>query len=359
MLVQYLFSALVGFSISSIFVYGLVLCLHHIKGWPKPVAWFRGFVLPAGIFAFLLIAKNFSEIREQLNHLQLEQWARVAMILSGLWFFLSTVRFCKRYFRNRFDISSEDNWSSRMQQTRLQFIEKLSFIVLSVIATGAVLLCFDTVRKFGESILASAGIAGLVIGFASQRIVANLLAGFQIAFSQPIRIEDAVVIDGEWGWVEEITLTYVVIRLWDLRRLIVPLTRLLEKPFENWTRKESKLLGSVFLQVSYLVTVDEIRNQLEVILKETPLWEGNVKAVQVTDSKLNSMEVRILVSARNSSRAFDLRCLVREKMIEFLMHRDALALGAIRIHEEDVRPEKNKRSSTEILAEPGFPVDRR
>ena len=324
-------AAAIAFAVSFIAVLLAVTLVRRLPAHPHGIAWVRRFVIPFAIFLFLVIARSERLSHEWLLKQGLEAWSKVAIVISIYWFLIHLARFWKSYFWRLFDISVEDNLDNRMQQTRLQFVEKLIMIVLTVVAGGSILVCFESAREFGTSLLASAGVAGLVLGFASQKMVANLLAGFQIAFSQPIRLDDAVVIDGEWGWVEEITLTYVVVRIWDLRRLIVPLSRLLEQPFQNWTRKESKLIGSVFLKVSHLVSVEGVRQELDRILTRTTLWDGQVKVVQVTDSGEHSMELRILVSARNSSRAFDLRCFVREELIKYLVALDPANIGPLRI----------------------------
>jgi small-conductance mechanosensitive channel len=331
LLFEWTLAALIAFAVSFIAVLIAVTLVRRLPLHPPGIAWVRRFVVPFAIFLFLLIARSERLSHEWLVNQGLESWSKVGIVVSVYWFLIHLVRFWKTYFRRLFDISVEDNLDNRMQQTRLQFVEKLIMIVLTVVAGGSILVCFDSAREFGTSLLASAGVAGLVLGFASQKMVANLLAGFQIAFSQPIRLDDAVVIDGEWGWVEEITLTYVVVRIWDLRRLIVPLSRLLEQPFQNWTRTESKLIGSVFLKVSHLVSVEGVRQELDKILARTQLWDNQVKVVQVTDSAEHSMELRILVSARNSSRAFDLRCFVREEMIKYLVALDPANIGPLRI----------------------------
>jgi small-conductance mechanosensitive channel len=182
----------------------------------------------------------------------------------------------------------------------------------------------------GVSILASAGMIGIILGFAAQRSIATLFAGLQIALTQPIRIDDAVIVEGEWGRVEEITLTYVVIKIWDLRRLVVPVTYFLEKPFQNWTRVSANLLGTVFLYVDYSVPVDEVRRELQAILKVSALWDGQVGGVQVTNSSERTLELRLLMSAADSSKIFDLRCEVREKVLAFLQQNHPGSLPRVR-----------------------------
>ena len=174
-------------------------------------------------------------------------------------------------------------------------------------------------RKIGAGLLTGVGIGRIIIGVAAQKSLGNLLAGFQIAFTQPIRIDDVLIVEGEWGKVEEITLTYVVVNIWDQRRLILPITYFIEKPFQNWTRVSADLLGTVFLYLDYTIPIEPMRQELSRLLNANPLWDKRVNVVQVTDStKDGAIEVRLLMSASNSSRAFDLRCHVREAMISFI-----------------------------------------
>jgi small-conductance mechanosensitive channel len=191
-------------------------------------------------------------------------------------------------------------------------------------------MSFEEFRRLGTGILASAGLAGLVVGLAAQKTLGNLLAGIQIAITQPIRIDDVVVVEGEWGRIEAITLTYVVVRIWDLRRLVLPISYFLEKPFQNWTRVSADVLGTVYLVVDYTVPVDEIRAQLDRIVRESNLWDRKVCGVQVTNASERGIEVRALVSAADSSKAWDLRCEVREKLITFLQDKYPGSLPRVR-----------------------------
>jgi small-conductance mechanosensitive channel len=194
--------------------------------------------------------------------------------------------------------------------------------------------------------LASAGAAGLIVGFALQPLLKNIMAGIQLAVTQPIRIDDALLVEGEWGNVEEITATYVVVRIWDWRRLILPLSYFIEKPFQNWTREGSALIGTVMLYADYAAPVSLLRNKLEEIVKATPLWDGRVVNLQVTDFRERTMEIRMLVSASNAGKAFDLRCLVREKMIEFLQQEHPQGLPQIRlVGSEAALPEQDMDGS--------------
>jgi small-conductance mechanosensitive channel len=180
------------------------------------------------------------------------------------------------------------------------------------------LLSFENLRKVGTGLLAGVGVGSIIIGFAAQNTLSNLLAGFQIAFTQPVRIDDIVVVEGEWGRIEDITLTYVVVKIWDERRLVLPIAYFIQKPFQNWTRVSSELLGTVFLYLDYTAPIDKIRQKFEALLKENKLWDGKTQVIQVTDCKERVIELRALMSARNSSEAFDLRCYIREKLIAFI-----------------------------------------
>ncbi|HAE37799.1 MAG TPA: hypothetical protein DCG57_04070, partial [Candidatus Riflebacteria bacterium] len=195
---------------------------------------------------------------------------------------------------------------------------------------GSMLMVFETVRQLGTSILASAGVVGIIVGLSAQKTIAMLLAGLQIALTQPIRIEDVVIVENEWGWIEEITLTYVVVRIWDLRRLVVPINYFIEKPFQNWTRNSADILGAVSIFVDYTVPVDEVRAAVREIVAASPLWDKKVCGVQITNTTDRAMEMRVLVSAQSSGQAWDLRCEVREKLVAFIQMKYPDCLPKIR-----------------------------
>ncbi len=209
-----------------------------------------------------------------------------------------------------------------------------------MLAVAAMLMTFEGIEQLGKGLLASAGIAGVVIGFAAQRTLGTFVAGMQIAFTQPIRVDDVVIVEGEWGRIEEITLTYVVVKIWDLRRLILPINYFIEKPFQNWTRVSADILGTVFLYVDYTVPLEAIRQELTRLLKDHKLWDGKVNVVQVTNATERTVEVRLLVSAKDAGSAWDLRCDLREKMIDFLQREYPDALPRIRAElEQKTLPE--------------------
>jgi small-conductance mechanosensitive channel len=218
--------------------------------------------------------------------------------------------------RQRLDLT--DNLSARRIYTQVSVIRKVIITTIVIIATGSVFMLFDPVRQFGTSILASAGIAGIVIGFAAQRTLGNVLAGIQIALAQPLLIDDIVVVEGEFGQIEEITLTYVTVRTWDLRRMILPITYFVEKPFQNWSRVSTDLLGAILLYLDYQAPVGELRKELKRLVENNPKWDKKVCGLQVTDMKQSTIEVRALVSSTDPGKVFDLRCEVREGLIDFL-----------------------------------------
>ena len=218
----------------------------------------------------------------------------------------------------QYGVDDADNLVTRKVQTQVRVLKRIAVVMIFIFTGASMLMVFDSVRRFGTSIIASAGVAGIVAGFAAQRSISTLLAGVQIAFTQPIRWDDVVIVEGEWGRIEEIALTYVVIRLWDLRRLIVPINYFIEKPFQNWTRVNADLLVTVMLYTDYTVPLKPLRDELDRILGQSKLWDGKAKGLQVTDAKEHSLELRVLVSAPDAGTAWNLRCEVREQMVDFL-----------------------------------------
>src|SRR5438876_2021896 len=235
--------------------------------------------------------------------------------------------------RHRMD--APDNLPARRIYTQVSVIRKIIVTAVVIIATGSVLMLFDPVRQFGTSILASAGIAGVVLGFAAQKTLGNVLAGIQIALTQPLLIDDIVVVEGEFGQIEEITLTYVTVRTWDLRRLVLPITYFIEKPFQNWSRVSTDLLGAVLLYLDYQVPLGELRKELKRLVENNPKWDRRVCGLQVTDTKQSTIEVRALVSGTDPGKTFDLRCEVREGLIEFLRRDYSESLPRVRNVEVD------------------------
>ena len=236
----------------------------------------------------------------------------------------------------RFEVGVRDNLKARVIHTQLTVLVRISLVIGVVIAGASILMTFEKIRQVGMSILASAGILGIIIGFAAQRSLATLIAGLQIALTQPIRLDDVVIVEGEWGVIEEITLTYVVVRIWDLRRLVVPVTHFLEKPFQNWTRLSANLLGTVFLYVDYMLPVDELRQALHDILHSSDNWDGQVWGLQVTNAGERTIELRALMSAADAPTTWNLRCEVREKLLAFIRENHPDYLPRVRAELEQV-----------------------
>jgi small-conductance mechanosensitive channel len=219
------------------------------------------------------------------------------------------------YARYRTDIA--DNLTARRIRTQITVLRRIFTLLVIVITAGIILMTFPAIHQLGTSLLASAGIAGIIVGMAMKSTLSSLIAGLQIALTQPIRIDDVVIVAGEWGWIEEILTTYVVVRTWDLRRLVVPLSYFIENVFQNWTRNTADLLAYVYIYTDYSVPVEELRQEFRRILESTPLWDQKVCVLQVSDTSEHAMQIRALASAADSSKAWDLRCLVREKLIKF------------------------------------------
>lgn len=245
----------------------------------------------------------------------------VAFILLLGWSAVTAITLASDFYLRRSNIGMQSDPLARKHLTQVRVLRRVTATLVTVITIAAALMTFDSVKQYGVSLIASAGAAGLVVGLAARPLLTNLFAGIQIAITQPIRIGDAVIVENEWGWVEEITGTYVVIKIWDWRRLVVPLSYFLDKPFQNWTRHSTDLIGAVLLWVDYTVPVARIRSELESIVKSTKLWDGQVVNLQVVDSNERAIQLRALVSARTSPEAWDLRCEVREKLIAFLQAR--------------------------------------
>ncbi|MGM0580168.1 MAG: mechanosensitive ion channel family protein [Bacteroidota bacterium] len=241
------------------------------------------------------------------------------------------VYFSQDVLNSKLKVDRADNIKERQVLTQVIFIRKIIVFLFVMIGLSLFLLQFDGVRKYGATFLTSAGVAGIIIGLAAQKTIGNLLAGIQIAFTQPIKIGDAVFVEKEWGWIEEINLTYVVVRIWDQRRLVLPITYFTEQTFQNWTRNSADIIGSVFLYTDYTIPIDDLRREFESILAKTDLWNKNAQVLQVTDSTEKSMQIRMLMSAKDSPTAWDLRCLVREKMLVFIQDKYPEALPKTRL----------------------------
>ena len=250
----------------------------------------------------------------------------IAFVVLVGWTALIAVEVAAALFlrRNRIDVA--DNLLARKQLTQVRILQRAASVLVVLLTVGFALMTIDQVRQWGVSLLAAGGAAGLLVGLSLQPLLSNLMAGIQIASTQPIRLDDQVVVENETGVVEEITATYVVVRLWDERRMVLPLTYFLQKPFQNWTRETAAQTGAVLLLVDYATPVDVLREKLSEILRASPSWDGRVDAVHVTDSKEIRMEVRLLMSASDPGALFELRCAVRERIVAFLREQHPYAL---------------------------------
>jgi small-conductance mechanosensitive channel len=242
----------------------------------------------------------------------------LSVIASSGWLAIALLEALQDYIAYRSALEVNNDLAVRRVRTQVQVLRRIAVVVIVVLTTAVMVMTFPSARHVGESLFASAGLAAVVAGLAARTTISNLLAGVQIALSQPIRLEDVVIVEGEWGWIEEITMTYVVVRIWDLRRLVLPISYFIEKPFQNWTRNNADLLGTAFIYTDYGVPVEEVREQLHRILQDSGMWDGKVWGLQVTNATERTLELRALMSAPSSSAAFDLRCYVREKLIAYL-----------------------------------------
>jgi small-conductance mechanosensitive channel len=271
--------------------------------------------------AFILIALAVTSPVASLGQetdLILVRLVTLATICMFGWIALTVLHIGADLYLLRFRIDVADNLLARKHVTQVRVLVRVIDAIIILLTVGFALMSFEAVRQYGVSLFASAGVAGIVAGLAARPVFSNLLAGVQLAMAQPIRIDDAVIVENEWGNVEEITFTYIVVRLWDLRRMVVPLSYFIEKPFQNWTRTGGELIGSVLLYVDHTAPVDAIRKKLGEIAAQSKSWNGKVVSLQVTACNETTIELRGLVSANNASAAWDLRCEVREKLIDFL-----------------------------------------
>jgi len=245
----------------------------------------------------------------------------VALIGAVGWLIILITDVTIDVFEARYHMDTADNLLARKVQTQLNVLRRILDVLIIFITVGFALMTFPAIHQIGTSVLASAGVAGIVVGLAMKPTLSSLVAGIQIALTQPIRIDDVVVVNGEWGRIEEIHTFFVVVRIWDLRRLVLPLSYFIENPFENWTRTSAELLEYIYLWVDYSVPVDELRQEFTRILKSTPKWKGQVNVLQVTDSNDHAIQIRALMDATDSGQGWDLTCYVREQLITFLQQK--------------------------------------
>ena len=280
----------------------------------------------ATIYLFKLTGIN--EILEIYNHL-----LRIAFVLAATYFGIKSLKGMRYLILSRYQLEgeSEEARKGRKLFTQLRLLESIIIFFLVILAVALILMTFEPVRKVGISLLASAGVFGVILGFSAQKFIGTVFAGIQIAWAQPIRIGDVVIIMGHWGKVEEISLTHIVVKTWDHRQVIVPINWIIDNPFENWTKISSDLYGVVFLYSDYGLVVNEVRAKVAELVKDNPWWDGNKCEVQVTNLNDRTMETRILVSAENADNAWDLRCYLREELIAWLQKEHPELLPKTRI----------------------------
>jgi small-conductance mechanosensitive channel len=309
----------------------------------RPAAYIFPLLAVLAIFPFLQLPSEWVA--------RIENVTELLTIAATAWGIVALVMLAADYAKGYQERSGEDTFRRRQVETRVDILSRVAVTIVVVAAAATCLMTFPTVRALGATLLASAGLAGLAAGFATRPLLENLVAGVQIALTQPIRLNDVVIVEKEFGRVQEITSTYVVVALWDRRNMILPLTYFIDKPFENWSRRSNDLIGTVMLYTDYSMSVDALRAELDAVLPQSPLWDGDVKAVQVTDTDEHGMQIRILVSARNAAETFDLRCYVREKLIAFMQEHYPAAFPATRIEAPAFAPRDGAvRNSAEFSA---------
>lgn len=297
----------------------------HIK-WDK-------LILPIVIFLLILIIYLFFPSIVNLDNSVKQIFKK---ILMGILFLVAGLIINKVFNilikreMNKFDIEKKDNLKERKTHTQMKYLKTVINIIITLVSLALALRQFESMKQLSTGILASAGVIGIMVAFSAQKLFANILAGFVIAFSQPIRIDDVVIVEGEWGRIEEINTTNVIVKVWDQRRIVLPITYFVEKPFQNWTKTSADIWGTTDFYVDYNMPVEEMRTELGKILKSTKLWDGKINSLQVTDLNEKTMKIRALMSAKDSSEAWDLRCYVREKMINFMQEKYPDKLPKIR-----------------------------
>ncbi|MDX1601684.1 MAG: mechanosensitive ion channel family protein [Salinimicrobium sediminis] len=281
-----------------------------------------------------LINREIITDEEQVNFLQ--HVRSILLIFSFTWFIIVAIRIAKNKFLRQFDVSETNNLRARKFYTQFNIIERIAIFVVVLFGLGIALLTFDGVEEIGVSILTSAGIAGIILGLSAQKVFGTIFAGIQIAIAQPIRLDDVVIVEGEWGRIEEIKLTYVVVQIWDKRRLVLPTTYFIEKPFQNWTRNSSDILGTVYIYTDFDLPIEKLREELTRLLNATELWDRKVNVIQVTNMTEKTMELRALMSAQDAPTAWDLRVYARENLIKYIKENypDSLPRTRLEIKED-------------------------
>jgi small-conductance mechanosensitive channel len=355
------FAAAVGAALVAAIVVAAVLAIPvrlvaRRAGWdPKLIGKirrpFRVLLLVVGLW--IAVAATYPDA---VWRLQLEHGLIIATIAASAWLVGGLLDFAFARTLARYPTDVVDNRVARRVHTQIAVLRRVVIVVIVVLALGAILLTFPGVEAVGTSVLASAGVVSVIAGLAAQSTLGNVFAGIQLAFSDAIRVDDVVVVAGQWGRIEDITLTYVVVHVWDDRRLVLPSTYFTSTPFENWTRRSSQLLGSVEFDLDWRVSPGAMRTQLEAILDSSELWDGRSRVLQVTDAVGGRVHVRVLVSAKDAPTLFDLRCTVRERLVDWLQQEQPQALPVDRVElRESAAPASPKRSKAHEPAAAGEP----
>jgi small-conductance mechanosensitive channel len=313
-----------------------------VKWARRPVRFILPLIAVSIVLPLLSLPSKFVRITEHVIGL--------VLIACFAWFLTEMLKVLEDVVDSRYNAKIRTDVNARRVTTQVSVLRRVVAVLIAILAIAAMLVTFPSIWNIGAGLFASAGVAGLVIGMAAKPTLSSLLAGIQVALTQPISLEDVVIVNGEWGRIEEIGVTFVVVRIWDLRRMVVPLTYFIENPFQNWTYQASDILGTVFLYTDFTVPVDEVREELHRILKTTDLWDGKVWGLQVTDYKSNVVELRALMSSSDSGKSFDCRCYVRENLIKFLQEKHPQALPKTRAELRPIELHANGNSSADSLA---------
>ena len=258
----------------------------------------------------------------------------VVFVVAVTWTLLALLLAVEEAIADHYSTDAPDNLKARKIVTQVRILRRIVSAIVIVLALGILLMQYEPFRELGTGLLASAGIVGIVVGIAAQRTLGNVVAGIQIAFTQPIRVDDVVIVQGEFGWIEEITLTYVVVRVWDRRRIVLPITHFVEEPFQNWTRTSADLIGTVFLYVDYTIPVDDLRDELHRIVQASEYWDGDVVGLQMTDASERTITLRAIASAKDAPTLWNLRCEIREELVTYIREQHPEALPALRTRVE-------------------------
>ncbi len=291
------------------------------------------FRIPSLWFIYWIMLKIYTHIflSDFTIYPYLVHFNAILLIFSVAWITIQGIKAAAYYMQSKLDITASDNLNARTRLTQIKVFRNILNSIIVTIAFSVALMTFEQARNIGLSLLTSAGIFGIIVGFAAQKSIGMILAGIQLAITQPIRLDDVVIVEGEWGRIEEITLTYVVVKIWDERRLVLPVNYFLEKPFQNWTRSSADIIGTIFITVDYSFPVEALRRALPAMIQDNPDWDKRMWNVQVTKTTENYKEVRILVSSADASKNWDLRTAVREQLIDFINENYPETFAKIRI----------------------------